>query len=147
MRPVARLDPEWSRLAAEATARGREASILRRVFFPRMAESAHAVSWFCRTSDDIVDENPDLDSARLELAAWREGLKAALGGSATAPVILRHFAQAVIGMRFLASMRSNCWKACGWIWKERDTGISTSCGSFVIAWRVRWVDDVPRDWL
>lgn len=95
MRPVAGIDAEWSRQAAEATARGSKSFYFATRFFPpELAASAHAVYWFCRTSDDIVDENPDIASARVELEAWREALKAALGGSAAAPVVLRHFAAA-----------------------------------------------------
>lgn len=95
MRPVAGLDAEWQRQAALATARGSKSFYFATRFFPpELAAAAHAVYWFCRTSDDIVDENPDLDSARAELEQWRQGLKDALGGSVTAPPILRHFAAA-----------------------------------------------------
>ena len=95
MRPTADLEREWSRQAAEATARGSKSFYFATRFFPpELAASAHAVYWFCRTTDDIVDENPDLVAARAELEQWREGLKGALAGASDGPVILRHFARA-----------------------------------------------------
>jgi phytoene synthase len=95
MRPTADLEPEWSRQAAEATARGSKSFYFATRFFPaELAASAHAVYWFCRTTDDIVDENPDIGAARAELEQWREGLKGALAGASDGPVILRHFARA-----------------------------------------------------
>ena len=95
MRPASRLEATWRREAAEATARGSKSFYFATRFFPvELAASAHAVYWFCRTSDDIVDENPDIAAARRELDAWREGLKAALSGSEAAHPILRHFAGA-----------------------------------------------------
>ena len=95
MRPVARIDAEWNRQAAEATARGSKSFYFATRFFPpELAASAYAVYWFCRTTDDIVDENPDVAAARRELDEWREGLKRALLGSTDCPVILRHFAWA-----------------------------------------------------
>jgi len=95
MRPAAGLDADWNRQAAEATARGSKSFYFATRFFPpELAASAHAVYWFCRTTDDIVDENPDLGAARVELEQWRDGLKSALAGSSDCPVILRHFAAA-----------------------------------------------------
>lgn len=93
MRPVAGIDAEWNRQAAEATARGSKSFYFATRFFPPdLAASAHAVYWFCRTTDDIVDENPDIVSARADLENWREELKRALSGATDGPVILRHFA-------------------------------------------------------
>ena len=53
-----------------------------------MAEDAWAVYWFCRTTDDLVDESatvPDLD-------AWAASLRAALDGRHTGIDVLDHFA-------------------------------------------------------
>ena len=95
MRQAAGIDADWDRQAAAATAQGSKSFYFATRFFPpELASSAYAVYWFCRTTDDIVDENPDVAAARLELEAWREGLKSALAGSEAAPVILRHFASA-----------------------------------------------------
>jgi len=95
MRPAARLETDWKRQAAEATARGSKSFYFATRFFPpELAASAHAVYWFCRTTDDIVDENPDLGAARVELEQWREGLKYALAGGTNGPAIMQHFAGA-----------------------------------------------------
>lgn len=95
MRQAPCLNPEWNRQAAEATARGSKSFFFATRFFPPdLAASAHAVYWFCRTTDDIVDENPDQAAAGRELEQWRDALKGALAGHTAAPVILRHFATA-----------------------------------------------------
>jgi phytoene synthase len=95
MQPAPHLDAQWARQAAEATARGSKSFYFATRFFPpELAASAHAVYWFCRTTDDIVDENPDLAAARAELEDWRQGLKDALAGHSSPSPILRHFATA-----------------------------------------------------
>lgn len=72
-----------------ATARGSKSFYFATRFFPRrMAEDAWAVYWFCRTTDDLVDEAavaPDLDS-------WSASLRAALEGRRTGIDVLDHFA-------------------------------------------------------
>jgi phytoene synthase len=72
-----------------ATARGSKSFYFATRFFPRrMAEDAWAVYWFCRTTDDLVDESaiaPDLDS-------WAASLRAALEGHRTGNDVLDHFA-------------------------------------------------------
>ena len=49
-----------------ATARGSKSFYFASRFFPHeMADAAYAVYWFCRTTDDLVDEStspPDLDA-------------------------------------------------------------------------------------
>lgn len=74
-----------------ATARGSKSFYFATRFFPReVAEAAYAVYWFCRTTDDMVDESdapPDLD-------AWRRRLEAALQGGA-GDEVLDTFAAAV----------------------------------------------------
>mgnify|MGYP000001378572 CR=1 FL=1 len=95
MRPDAAIDPDWARQAAEATARGSKSFYFATRFFPPdLAASAHAVYWFCRTTDDIVDENPDVNSARAELEQWRDALKDVFSGSGNGPAILQHFGTA-----------------------------------------------------
>lgn len=72
-----------------ATAQGSKSFYFATRFFPRrMAEDAWAVYWFCRTTDDLVDEaveTPDLD-------AWASSLSAALDGQSTGIDVLDHFA-------------------------------------------------------
>jgi 15-cis-phytoene synthase len=96
MRPAATIAidrQEWTRLAAQATAAGSKSFYFATRFFPRdLAASAHGVYWFCRTTDDIVDENPDRTAAAEELDTWRSDLLAALDGRQVESPILRHFA-------------------------------------------------------
>lgn len=75
-----------------ATARGSKSFYFATRFFPReVAEAAYAVYWFCRTTDDLVDEAvepPDLDG-------WRRGLALAVDGRATGDEVLDTFGAAV----------------------------------------------------
>jgi phytoene synthase len=72
-----------------ATARGSKSFYFATRFFPReVAEAAWRVYWFCRTTDDMVDEAdapPDLDR-------WRRQLETALAGEATGDEVLDGFA-------------------------------------------------------
>lgn len=72
-----------------ATARGSKSFYFATRFFPReVAEAAWRVYWFCRTTDDMVDEAdapPDLDR-------WRRQLEAALAGKVTGDEVLDGFA-------------------------------------------------------
>ena len=74
-----------------ATARGSRSFYFATRFFPReVAEAAYSVYWFCRTTDDMVDEAdspPDLD-------AWRRRLDLALRGEASGDEVLDGFAAA-----------------------------------------------------
>ncbi len=86
---------EYRRQAARATRQGSKSFYFATRFFPRpLAESAHAVYWFCRTTDDIVDENPDLAAARSHLEQWRLALQAVLAEKPVESPVLRHFAAA-----------------------------------------------------
>lgn len=82
--------------AAEATARGSKSFYFATRFFPReLARSAHAVYWFCRHTDDLVDEAPDIGTGRRRLGEWSRDVEAALGGEAPAHPVLRPFLDAV----------------------------------------------------
>ncbi len=74
-----------------AIARGSKTFYFATRFFPReVAEAAWAVYWFCRTTDDMVDEAdapPDLD-------AWRRRLGQALESGETGDPVLDSFAAA-----------------------------------------------------
>jgi len=74
-----------------AIARGSKTFYFATRFFPReVAEAAYAVYWFCRTTDDMVDEAdapPDLD-------AWRRRLELALQTGSSGDEILDSFAAA-----------------------------------------------------
>lgn len=83
----------WRQQAALATAQGSKSFYFASRFFPKpLAEQAWAVYWFCRTSDDIVDENPDVESAGRQLAEWREALVAAMDGRPVQSPVLQLFA-------------------------------------------------------
>lgn len=77
--------------ARVAIARGSKTFYFATRFFPReVAAAAYSVYWFCRTTDDLVDEAetpPDLD-------AWRRGLELALRTGDSGNEILDGFAAA-----------------------------------------------------
>ena len=89
-----RADPKHlaqsKRNAAAATAAGSKSFYFATRFFPpHLADAAYAVYWFCRSTDDIVDENPDLEAARRELESWREQLLAVMNGhTVESPVLM-----------------------------------------------------------
>lgn len=81
--------------AAEATARGsRSFYFATRFFPPRLARSAHAVYWFCRTTDDIVDEAESPAAAARGIAEWEEAALRALSGGPCSHPVLSLFARA-----------------------------------------------------
>lgn len=72
-----------------ATSKGSKSFYFATRFFPReMAEAAWAVYWFCRTTDDMVDEA----DTPPDLAVWAEQLRRALDGATTGNAVLDHFA-------------------------------------------------------
>lgn len=77
--------------ARVAIARGSKTFYFATRFFPReIAKAAYSVYWFCRTTDDLVDEAetpPDLD-------AWRRRLELALRSGDSGNEILDGFAAA-----------------------------------------------------
>ncbi len=77
------------RQAAAATAKGSKSFYLATRFFPaELARAAHGVYWFCRYTDDLVDECPDLEPGRRQLEDWSAQLtEAQLSGHTTHPVL------------------------------------------------------------
>jgi 15-cis-phytoene synthase len=68
--------PDLRRQAAVATARGSRSFSFAACFFPQaVAEAAHAVYWFCRTTDDMVDKAPDAETGRAALNRWQSELQ------------------------------------------------------------------------
>ncbi len=64
------------RQAAEATARGSKSFFFASRFFPEeLARSAYAVYWFCRLTDDLVDEAPSTEEGRRALDHWQAQLR------------------------------------------------------------------------
>ncbi|HBY63327.1 MAG TPA: squalene synthase [Solibacterales bacterium] len=95
MRTTAELNHLY-REAAEQTARGSKSFYFATRFFPpELARSAHAVYWFCRHTDDLVDEAPNVEQGRLEIEAWSELLEDSLRGGETRHPILRLFREAM----------------------------------------------------
>jgi phytoene synthase len=83
------------REAAEATARGSKSFYFATRFFPpRLARSAHAIYWFCRTTDDIVDEATSPEDAAREIAEWEVETKRALAAGRHEDHSLSLFARA-----------------------------------------------------
>lgn len=95
MRTAAGLDGLRAEAAA-VTARGSRSFYFASRFFPEhMAQSAHAVYWFCRHTDDIVDEAVSQDVARTELEDWAQEVAAALATGTSSHPVLRLFVDAV----------------------------------------------------
>ena len=90
MRAVPEQLAAWQQSAAEATAKGSKSFYFATRFFPpHLAQAAYGVYWFCRSTDDIVDENPDMEAARRQLEAWREQLLAVMNGQTVdSPVLM-----------------------------------------------------------
>jgi phytoene synthase len=66
------------RRAAQETAKGSKSFYFATRFFPAdLAAAAHAVYWFCRHTDDLVDECPNLEQGRRELELWAQSLAGA----------------------------------------------------------------------
>lgn len=86
---------EWNALyaqASEATAAGSKSFFFATRFFPRaLARQAYAVYWFCRTTDDLVDEAPTRAQGEAQLNQWEAELRAGWQGVAVQSPILRLF--------------------------------------------------------
>jgi len=78
--------------AGEATRVGSRSFYFATRFFPReLARSAHAVYWFCRHTDDLVDECSSVDEGRRDLEEWAAAVRDALGGGRAEHPVLRVF--------------------------------------------------------
>jgi 15-cis-phytoene synthase len=87
-------DPQLVQQAAAACAKGSKSFYFATRFFPpHLAASAHAVYWFCRHSDDMVDQASDPLEARRNLIEWMAATRRAFDGQAENPV-LKSFAAA-----------------------------------------------------
>ena len=97
MRAAAELDlASLYAQAAEVTAHGSKSFYFATRFFPReMARSAHAVYWFCRYTDDLVDECPNIEQGRRDLEQWAGQVRAALAGEPPDHPVLAPFMDTV----------------------------------------------------
>jgi phytoene synthase len=78
LRATAALDPLYAE-AARATARHSKSFYFATRFFPAdMARAARSVYWFCRYTDDLVDEAPSLEQGRADWAEWARLVEAML---------------------------------------------------------------------
>lgn len=78
------------REAAAATAAGSKSFYFATRFFPpHLARAAHGVYWFCRHTDDLVDEAPSKEEGRRGIDAWERDVRACLldGRDAAHPVL------------------------------------------------------------
>jgi phytoene synthase len=82
--------------AASVTAQHSKSFYFATRFFPkRLAQSAHAVYWFCRHTDDLVDECPTLEDGRRDLEAWARQVEGGLRGEPVEHPVLVTFLDAV----------------------------------------------------
>lgn len=82
--------------AAQATARGSKSFYFASRFFPKeLARSAHAVYWFCRCTDDIVDECSSVAYGRVELEEWSRQVECAFRGEPVVHPVLLVFLDAM----------------------------------------------------
>lgn len=80
------------RQAAAATAAGSKSFYFATRFFPPLlARQAHAVYWFCRTTDDLVDEAPSRALGEQQLNAWESELRQGWAGGLVRNPILALF--------------------------------------------------------
>lgn len=85
---------ELRRQAAQATASGSKSFYFATRFFPPdLAEAAHAVYWFCRTTDDIVDDNQG------DIVEWEAAVRQALSSGHSMSPALNLFARTVVEYR------------------------------------------------
>lgn len=82
--------------AARATAEGSRSFYFATRFFPaELARAAHAVYWFCRTTDDLVDECDSVERGRRDLAEWTASLTRALAAGRSDHPVLSVFVDTV----------------------------------------------------
>jgi 15-cis-phytoene synthase len=80
------------RQAAQMTAQGSKSFYFATRFFPpHLARAAHSVYWFCRYTDDLVDECESVNQGRRDLDAWEAALRTALRSGSADHRVLRVF--------------------------------------------------------
>lgn len=80
--------------AASATAVGSKSFYFATRFFPaHLARAAHAVYWFCRHTDDLVDEAPSTAVGEDQLNRWEARLHDAWNSGTSTDPILRVFVE------------------------------------------------------
>ena len=105
-----------------------------RFFPPQLAQSAHAVYWFCRHTDDLVDECPTPEQGRRDLEAWALEVETAFrGGPVASPVLItfldakrRHAIPDEYPLELIEGMRMDL--------NEPGTRTSLVCACSVTGW-------------
>jgi phytoene synthase len=88
---AAELLPLYRRAAAETASGSKSFYFATQFFPPEVAKSAYAVYWFCRHTDDLVDECATVQQGREDLEEWAAALDAASRSGAAAHPVLRVF--------------------------------------------------------
>ena len=89
------LEPLYTQ-AGVVTAAGSRSFYFATRFFPReMARSAHAVYWFCRYTDDLVDECPTIGQGREGLEKWADQVNLGLAAGRSDHPVLAPFLDTV----------------------------------------------------
>ncbi len=91
MRESAELSSLYAQAAAATEAGSKSFYFATRFFPPDLARSAHAIYWFCRTTDDLVDEAPTVDQGRRNLGEWEQAVRSGFMGARPRNPILRAF--------------------------------------------------------
>jgi len=91
----AELEALYRDAAAATSAGSRSFYFATRFFPPDLARAAHAVYWFCRYTDDLVDECDSVEQGRRDLEEWSVRLRWALDGGAVEHQVLQLFTQSV----------------------------------------------------
>ncbi len=99
MRTVCAVDSELAALFHEAavqTAKGSKSFYLASRFFPPdLARAAHAVYWFCRYTDDLVDECENVAQGTRDLHEWEQALAEITKGRKPQHPVLQVFTHVV----------------------------------------------------
>ncbi len=89
------LRPLYKEAARAAAAGSKSFYFATRFFPPELARAAHAVYWFCRFTDDLVDECDSVERGRSDLNQWSEALASALETGRSPHPVLSVFAATV----------------------------------------------------
>ena len=100
--------------AQKATEAGSKSFYFATKFFPKeLARRAYAVYWFCRTTDDLVDEAPTREVGEAGLNQWEAELRFGLQGGNVSNPILRLFLHVLrFPLRPVAALLRPCVRPC-----------------------------------
>ncbi len=91
MRTATELEPLFKQAARE-TAKGSKSFYFATRFFPaELARAAHSVYWFCRFTDDLVDDCETVEQGRRDLENWENALRDGIRRSESEHPVLQLF--------------------------------------------------------